>query len=220
MIIRSFASLVAALDPLGELDLLLGGQQRVAAGLVQEELERVGGRGREVAVDEGRVVLADVAAVVAELDPALLELLVDARELVVVEVELLDELAELRQVDAALLLGPVDQRCQSVHTALQRSDCPIILSPLTAVEPQSKPQYLAVFGHGQKPRVRYARSATHICSSGVQWSAVPFAAEELAAVRGLELEVHLEAAVVGGVRVGPRSLVAVDAEPLATGAAA
>ncbi len=59
MIIRSFACLVAALDALGELDLLLGGQQLVAAGLVQEELERVGGRVVEVAVDEdGVVVLA------------------------------------------------------------------------------------------------------------------------------------------------------------------
>ena len=30
----------------------VGGEQLVAAGLVQEELERVGRRGREVAVDE------------------------------------------------------------------------------------------------------------------------------------------------------------------------
>src|SRR3954447_1659667 len=37
---------VAALDPLRELDLLRRGEQRVAAGLVQEELERVGGEGR------------------------------------------------------------------------------------------------------------------------------------------------------------------------------
>ena len=35
---------VAALDLLGELDLLRGGQQRVPAGLAEEELERVGGR--------------------------------------------------------------------------------------------------------------------------------------------------------------------------------
>ena len=107
--------LVAALDPLGELDLLLGGQQLVPAGLVQEQLQRVGGRVRELMVVEGGVVLDDVPAVVAELDPALVELLVDARELVVVEVELMDELVELRQVDAALLLRPIDQRCQPVH---------------------------------------------------------------------------------------------------------
>ena len=58
--------LVAALDPLGELDLLLGGQQLVAAGLVQEQLQRVGGRVRELVVVEGGVVLDDLPAVVAE----------------------------------------------------------------------------------------------------------------------------------------------------------
>ena len=41
---------VSALDPLRELDLLLGGQERVAADLVEEELEAVGGRGGERAV--------------------------------------------------------------------------------------------------------------------------------------------------------------------------
>ena len=45
---------VALLDPLGELDLLVGGQQRVAADLVEEELERVGRRGRQLAVAERR----------------------------------------------------------------------------------------------------------------------------------------------------------------------
>src|SRR5262249_9840292 len=35
---------VAALDPLRELDLLRRGEQRVAAGLVQEQLQRVGGQ--------------------------------------------------------------------------------------------------------------------------------------------------------------------------------
>ena len=50
LIIRSFASLVAALDPLRELDLLRRGQQRIAPDLVQEELERVGGRGGELLV--------------------------------------------------------------------------------------------------------------------------------------------------------------------------
>ena len=36
-----------------------------------------------------------------------------------------------------------------------------------------RPQNLAVLGQGQKPRVRAARTAVQICSSGVQWSAVP-----------------------------------------------
>ena len=43
---------VAALDPLRELDLLLTGEQGVAAGLVEEVLKTVGGLGR------GRVRLA------------------------------------------------------------------------------------------------------------------------------------------------------------------
>jgi hypothetical protein len=30
-----------------------------------------------------------------------------------------------------------------------------------------------VFGHGEKPRTRQARTAVQICSSDVQWSAVP-----------------------------------------------
>ena len=39
----------------------------------------------------------------------------------------------------------------------------------------SSPHALAVFGHGVKPRPEAcARSAVHICSSGVQCSAVPF----------------------------------------------
>jgi hypothetical protein len=47
--------------------------------------------------------LGDVrqAAVVRELDPALLELLVQRRDLLVVEVELRQGLRERRQVDAA-----------------------------------------------------------------------------------------------------------------------
>ena len=41
---------VALLDALGELDLLLGGQQRVAADLVEEQAQRVGRRDRQAAV--------------------------------------------------------------------------------------------------------------------------------------------------------------------------
>ena len=36
------------------------------------------------------------------------------------------------------------------------------------------PQNLAVFGQGKKPLLLAALSAVQICSSGVQWSAVPF----------------------------------------------
>jgi len=49
------------------------------------------------------------AAVVRELDPALLDLLVQRRDLLVVEVELGQELREGRQVDAADLVGMLHQ---------------------------------------------------------------------------------------------------------------
>ena len=48
------------------------------------------------------------------------------------------------------------------------------LRPISPTEmPQRMPQLRAVFGHGAKPRVRYARSATTICSAGVHVSARP-----------------------------------------------
>ena len=77
---------------------------------------------------------------------------------------------------------------------------------------QIRPQYLAVFGQGQKPLLLAAFSAVQICSSGVQWSAVPFVADEPRRVRPLEAEVHLQAAVVGPAAVRPAALEAVDAE--------
>src|SRR5512133_17656 len=102
---------VAALDPLGELDLFLLGQQRPATGLVEEELERVGGRDGEVAVHVGALVLL-AAAVVADLDPALLELLVQPADLFVVEFLACDELVELREVDAVVLLALGEERLE------------------------------------------------------------------------------------------------------------
>ena len=101
---------VATLDQLRELHLLGGCQERIAAGLVEEELDRVRRHRGDRLV---RVVrLADVreAAVVRELDPALLELLVQRRDLLVVEVELGQDLRERRQVDAAGLVGMLHQR--------------------------------------------------------------------------------------------------------------
>ena len=66
---RSFARLVAALDPLRELDLLLGREQRVAARLVQEELQRVGRRGCDLLVRVRDFDLHRARAVVGEVDP-------------------------------------------------------------------------------------------------------------------------------------------------------
>ena len=105
---------VAALDALGQLDLLGRRQQRVPAGLVQEQLQGVGGRLREIAVDVRGVVVGLPAAVVGQRDVPFLELGVDPLELVVVEVELLDQLAELGHVDAAGLLACLEQGLERV----------------------------------------------------------------------------------------------------------
>ena len=100
---------VALLDPLGELDLLGGGQQRVAADLVEEELQRVGGH---VASSSGlNSVRARVgaAAVVGQLDAARVDALVERCELLVLELELLRQIVDLAEVQAAVLLPALEQ---------------------------------------------------------------------------------------------------------------
>src|SRR3954467_14071035 len=80
LIIRSFAARspfsmgrgVALAERGGGVDRRVGGQQPVAADLVQEELERVGGGRRERRVVERRGVGLP-PAVVAQVDPALLD---------------------------------------------------------------------------------------------------------------------------------------------------
>ena len=99
---------VAALDELGQLDLLLLGQQRPAAGLVEEELERVRRRHGETAVHVGALLLL-AATVVADVDPPLVEPLVQPAELLVVELLGGDQLVELREVDAAFLFASGDE---------------------------------------------------------------------------------------------------------------
>jgi hypothetical protein len=104
---------VPALDALGQLDLLVGGQQRVAAHVAQEQLERVAGHH-----DQLLVVVVDarrraVGAVVRYLDPARLETLVQRGELVVRELELLGELRELGHGYAASLLAALEERVDS-----------------------------------------------------------------------------------------------------------
>ena len=86
---------VAVLDLLRELDFLGGGQQGVAARLVQEQLQRISRRGGQISVDVGRIARGLSAAVVGEADPPLLELRVERLELLLVELELLDGCAEL-----------------------------------------------------------------------------------------------------------------------------
>ena len=109
--------LVSALDPLGQRDLLLRREQRVAPGLVEEELEGVGRVDREVAVHVRALAGLRVAAVVRELDAALVELGVERLEGLVLELELLRQLVERREVDAAVLLPLLDERRQLIGDA-------------------------------------------------------------------------------------------------------
>src|SRR5581483_10321461 len=82
---------VAALDPLRELDLLRRGQERVARHLLEEELQRVGGRGGELAVSVPRARAPLAAALLADGDAAGVELVVEGGGVRLVEPELLDE---------------------------------------------------------------------------------------------------------------------------------
>ena len=111
---------VSLLDLLRQLDLLGGGQEREPAGFVQEELQRVGRRGREVAVDVRGVRRRRAAAVVGEADPALLDLRVERLELVVVQLQILHGRAELGQVETAGLFTGVENRCEclAAHQAV------------------------------------------------------------------------------------------------------
>ena len=108
--------LVARLDELGELDLLRGGEQRVAARFVEEELERVARHRGDLRVRVRRLLDLGEAAVVGDLDALLRELLVEVGDLVVVHVELLEERRERGQVDAAQLLAVLHQRFQLLVT--------------------------------------------------------------------------------------------------------
>ena len=89
----------------------VGGEQRKPAQLVQEQLQRVGGGSGELV----GLVAGDrrgPSAVVGELDAARLDLLVQRLELLVAQLERLGLLAELGEVDAAVLLAPREQRLE------------------------------------------------------------------------------------------------------------
>ena len=81
----------------------------MAADLVQEELQRVGGDRREVGVVDRRLGRVRARAVVAQLDVPRVQLLVEGAEILVLELQGLGELVDLLQVDAAALLAPVDE---------------------------------------------------------------------------------------------------------------
>src|SRR5207247_1420824 len=97
-----------------ELDLLVGGQQRVARHLVEEELERVGRGDCQVAVDI-RALVPPPPAVVAYLDVAGSELLADPLDLLVVKLQRLDELVQLREVDTPSLRALVEEGTDPVR---------------------------------------------------------------------------------------------------------
>ena len=97
--------LVAALDELGELHLLGGRQQLVAARFVEEELEGVRGGGGEVAVHVRASDGVRPRTVIGERDVPFLELFEEAGGLVLVEVGFLEELAHRGEVEAAELLS-------------------------------------------------------------------------------------------------------------------
>ena len=107
-IIRCFAAHVAALDLLGELDLLRRRQQRMPAGFAEEELERVGRR----LVRERHGLGGRFGELLDHVDPALLELAVERVGLDRVEPVGLDQVSHVREGDRARLLGLLDEQPQ------------------------------------------------------------------------------------------------------------
>jgi hypothetical protein len=101
---------VPALDLLGELDLLGGGQQRMASRLAEEELERV--RRRLVRdLERGRrgLLLLLFLWLLGNLDPPSLELVEQRVRLEHVQLVRLDQLRELRLADRAGALCGLQQ---------------------------------------------------------------------------------------------------------------
>ncbi len=106
--------LVAALDALGQLDLLAGGEQRPLRDVAQEELERVA-RGVGHLVDRvARLRLTAFGAVVLHLDAAPLGLGVDRLERAGLEVELLHGGRDLGQLEPAGLLAALVEGVDAV----------------------------------------------------------------------------------------------------------
>jgi hypothetical protein len=107
----------------------------VAADLVEEELQRVGGRGGERDVVERRG-LGLAPAVVAQVDPARLDLLVEPADVVVVELERLRQLVDLGQRQAAGHLAPVDERGHgSLESSVDHAHLPCSSPPRELPKP-------------------------------------------------------------------------------------
>src|SRR5204863_7806074 len=97
-----------------ELDLLCGRQELVAACLVEEQLQRVRRRDGEVAVHVRAFDRVGTGAVVCQRDVSLLELLEESGRLLLVQLRLLEELADGREVEATLLLTLLQERLESL----------------------------------------------------------------------------------------------------------
>ena len=81
----------------------------MAADLVQEELQRVRGDGGQRDVVDGRGGSLGAAAVVLDVDPLALELLVEAADVGVRELQRLGQLVDLGELEATRFLSSVDQ---------------------------------------------------------------------------------------------------------------
>ena len=105
-------ALVASLDPLGQLDLLDGGEQRALRDVAQEELQRIarglGDRGR---VDRSRR-LVGAARGVEHLDATALGLGVERIEGAFLQIELLDGSGDLAELEGAVVLSLLEQRVE------------------------------------------------------------------------------------------------------------
>ena len=116
---------VAALDRLREHDLVVGGQELVAADVGEEELQAVGGAGRDRGLRDGGLLLLLVLVLLGgglrgagrrlpQLEAERLELAGELLGLLVVQIVLEHERLELGRLDEAALLGALDERLDLV----------------------------------------------------------------------------------------------------------
>ena len=101
---------VAALDALGQLELLGSGEQPEAPGFPEELSHRVDRVLHEVVVGVAGGRDADPAAVVVNRDAALRDLVAKVLQISVAELERLGEAIDLRLLQATSLLAPREQR--------------------------------------------------------------------------------------------------------------
>ena len=106
------ARLVAALDPLGQVDLLDGGEQRALRDVAQEELERVArGLGNDGGLNpHDRLVGA--ARGIEQLDAPAFSFRIERIQSSLLQLQLLDGCRHLGEIKGALLLSLVEERLE------------------------------------------------------------------------------------------------------------